>query len=92
MVLAERMREIARELERAQEEMRIVAEQIDFQVDVVSEVENRAVVSESPFDRRELEEARRDLERLKAHWSKQEQKVRDLTLEQDRILDEMSRG
>src|ERR687884_1003502 len=58
--------EIGERIGRAREDLRIVEEQILFQMDVVEEAKTRMLVSETPLADREYRIARDDYERLRS--------------------------
>lgn len=89
MRIQKNLEQIGERLAKAREELRIVEEQVLFQMDVVAEAETRAVVSETPLADREHEEARRDYERLLQQRRAVEEEIADLQREQDRLLDRM---
>ena len=76
-------------INRAREELRIVEEQILFQMDVVEETKTRAVVSETPLAHREHEEARADYDRMLKERERIVRSIAELQTEQDRLLDRM---
>lgn len=69
--------------------MRIVEEQILFQMDVLEEAKTRMLVSETPIADREFRIARDDYERLVGQRSSVNSEIDDLQREQDRLLDRM---
>lgn len=69
--------------------MRIVEEQILFQMDVLEEAKTRMLVSETPIADREFRIARDDYERLVGQRSSVNSEIVDLQREQDRLLDRM---
>ncbi|MEO8324098.1 MAG: hypothetical protein ABI571_08195 [Actinomycetota bacterium] len=76
-------------LARARGELRIVEEQILFQMDVLEEAKTRMLVSETPIADREFRIARDDYERLVGQRSSVNSEIVDLQREQDRLLDRM---
>ena len=81
--------ELADRLAKAREELRIVEEQILFQMDVVQEAETRMVVAETPLAEREHRIARDDYERLRRQREEAQARIAELQREQDRLLDRM---
>lgn len=73
----------------AREQLRIVEEQILFQMDVVEDAKTRAVVSETPLAERDHHEARSDYDRLIKERERIDREIADLKAEQDRLLDRM---
>jgi hypothetical protein len=83
------LEQVGERLIKAREDLRIIEEQILFQMDVVQEAQTRAVVSETPLADREHEEARRDYERMQRQRKEAEAEIAELQAEQDRLLDRM---
>ena len=77
------------QLNRAREELRIVEEQILFQMDVVEETKVRMLVSETPLADREHDEARADHLRMLKERDRIQAQIAELQHEQDRLLDRM---
>jgi chromosome segregation ATPase len=77
------------ELERARQELRIVEEQILFQMDVAEEERTRMLVAETPLAERNYRIARDDLERMHKERQRVSQDIERLRTEQDRLLDRM---
>ncbi|MQA99271.1 MAG: hypothetical protein GEU78_03110 [Actinobacteria bacterium] len=76
-------------LNQAREELRIVEEQILFQMDVVEETKTRMLVSETPLADRDHHEARADHERMLKERARIQARMAELQREQDRLLDRM---
>ena len=76
-------------LNRAREELRIVEEQILFQMDVVEETKVRMLVSETPLADRDHDEARADHLRMLKERERIQAEIAELQREQDRLLDRM---
>ena len=74
---------------RAREELRIVEEQILFQMDVVEETKVRMLVSETPLADRDHDEARADHIRMLKERDRVQAQITELHEEQDRLLDRM---
>jgi predicted nucleic acid-binding Zn-ribbon protein len=81
--------EIGDRIGRAREDLRIVEEQVLFQMDVVEEAKTRMLVSETPLADREFRIARDDLERLESQRAEVTTEIAELQKEQDRLLDRM---
>lgn len=89
MHLEKTLSQIGERLKRAREELRIVEEQLLFQMDVLEEAKTRMLVSETPLADREFHEARGDHERLLRQRNDFQKEIVDLQAEQDRLLDRM---
>lgn len=74
---------------RAREDLRIVEEQLLFQMDVLEEAKTRMLVAETPLADREFRIAREDHDRLVAERARVSQEIEELQREQDRLLDRM---
>ena len=74
---------------KAREDLRIVEEQLLFQMDVVEEAKTRMLVSETPLADREFRVARDDYERLEQQRAEVAGRIAELQKEQDRLLDRM---
>ena len=81
--------QVAGRLGRAREELRIVEEQLLYQMDVLEEARTRMLVSETPLADREFRIARDDLDRLAAQRTEARACVDELERQQDRLLDRM---
>lgn len=81
--------EIGERIGRAREDLRIVEEQVLFQMDVVEEAKTRMLVSETPLADREFRIARDDLQRLESQRAEVTAEIAELQKEQDRLLDRM---
>jgi hypothetical protein len=77
------------ELDRARQELRIVEEQILFQMDVAEEERTRMLVAETPLAERNYRIARDDLERMQKERRRISGDIERLRAEQDRLLDRM---
>jgi hypothetical protein len=89
MHLERTLSQIGDRLKRAKEELRIVEEQLLFQMDVLEEAKTRMLVSETPLADREFRVARDDHERLLRQRDDFQTEIADLQTEQDRLLDRM---
>jgi hypothetical protein len=81
--------EIGERIGKEREDLRIVEEQILFQMDVVEEAKTRMLVSETPLADREFRIARDDHERLQSQRAEVTARIAELQREQDRLLDRM---
>jgi hypothetical protein len=79
--------QIGDRLAKAREELRIIEEQMFFQMDVLEEANTRMVVSETPLADREHRIAREDHARLERERAKVLADIDELKREQDRLLD-----
>lgn len=89
MRIHKNLSDLADELTRAREDLRIVEEQLVFQADVVEEAKTRMLVSETPLADQEFRIARDDFDRLQRQRERLTAEVDDLRREQDRLLDRM---
>lgn len=76
-------------LNRAREDLRIVEEQLVFQMDVVEEANTRMLVSETPLADQAFRIARDDYARLERQRAEAQAEIVALQAEQDRLLDRM---
>ena len=76
-------------LAKAREELRIVEEQLLYQMDVLEEAKTRMLVSETPLADSEYRIARDDYERLDRQRTQAIELIGELEREQDRLLDRM---
>ncbi|MDQ3218440.1 MAG: hypothetical protein M3Q18_11450 [Actinomycetota bacterium] len=74
---------------RAREDLRIVDEQISFQLEVVEDKKTRMLVSETPLADRAFRLARDDLGRMYKERERLAAEIARLSVEQDRVLDRM---
>ena len=81
--------QIGDRLAKAREELRIVEEQLFFQIDVMEEANTRMVVSETPLAEREYRTARDDHARLEKERARVFETIEELKREQDRLLDHL---
>ena len=84
------MAQIGDRLAKAREELRILEDQLFFQMDVLEETTSRMVVSETPLADREHRIAREDHARLERERNKVLSEIEELKQEQDRLLDLLS--
>jgi hypothetical protein len=83
------MSELTERLSRAKEELRILEEQLMFQMDVFEEAKTRMLVSETPIADEEFRIAREDFDRLQKQRTAALAEIEELVAEQDRLLDRM---
>ena len=81
--------DVADRLTKAKEDLRIIEEQLLFQIDVMEEAKTRMLVSETPLADREFRIARDDHARLVRQRDRASAEVVELQQEQDRLLDRM---
>jgi transcription termination factor NusB len=89
MRIQKSLSEVGEQLNKARDELRIVEEQLLFQMDVAEEAKTRALVAETPLADREHQEAQRDLERIRRSRNEVTAKIAELQAEQDRLLDKL---
>lgn len=81
--------EIGDRLTKARNDLRIVEEQVLFQMDVVEETKTRMLVAETPIADREYRIARDDYDRMVRQRAEVNREIAELQHEQDRLLDRM---
>jgi hypothetical protein len=89
MQVEKSLSELSGRLNRAREELRIIEEQLLFQMDVLEEAKTRMLVSETPLADRAYRIARDDFERLERQRATASAEITALQHEQDRLLDRM---
>ena len=89
MFLERSLSDLHERLERLRQDLRIVEEQILFQMDVVEEAKTRMLVSETPLADREYRVARDDLVRLQRERDDLSARIAAIREDQDRLLDRM---
>ncbi|HVM35035.1 MAG TPA: hypothetical protein VM784_06795 [Actinomycetota bacterium] len=89
MHIQKRLSQVGDRLSQIREDLRIVEEQLLFQMDVLEEAKTRMLVSENPVADREFRIARDDHERLLRQRDGLTEEIADLQQEQDRLLDLM---
>lgn len=87
MNLEQRLAVLADEVAACRRELAVLDEQIEFQRDVSGEASLRALVSETPLNDREADEAGRDLARLERVRAEIDERLGKLVVEIDRLLD-----
>lgn len=89
MTIEEHLADINARLDKERDELRIIEEQIVFQMDVLEEAKTRMLVSETPLADREYRVARDDYERLLKQREVVSADIAELQREQDKLLDRM---
>lgn len=89
MDIQKSLQEVGDRLNKARADLKIVEEQVLFQMDVVEETNTRMVVAETPIADREYRIAREDLNRLEKERERVTAEIAELKREQDRLLDLM---
>ena len=89
MHIEKTLSDLGQRIQRAREELRIVEEQLLFQMDVLEEAKTRMLVAETPLADREFRIARDDHERLMRQRQEFQTEIAELQAEQDRLLDRM---
>jgi len=90
MRIQKSLAEVGEQLNKARDELRIVEEQLLYQMDVEEEAKTRALVAETPLADREHQEAQRDLERIRRSRDEATAKIAELQAQQDRLLDKLN--
>lgn len=89
MSIHKSLNEIGDRLSRARDDLRIIEEQLLYQMDVLEEAKTRMLVSETPLADQEHRIARDDFENLVRAQTRAEAVIAELQQEQDRLLDRM---
>ena len=89
MNIEKSLAEIGDRLNKARNDLRIVEEQLLFQMDVMEDAKTRALVAETPLADREYRTARDDHDRLVRQREEAQRDILELQREQDRLLDRM---
>jgi hypothetical protein len=89
MNIQKSLAEIGDRLNKAKNDLRIVEEQVLFQMDVMEDAKTRALVAETPLADKEYRVARDDHDRLVRQREEAQQAIVELQKEQDRLLDRM---
>jgi hypothetical protein len=84
-----RLREVSSRLRRAKEELAVLVEQLAALEDAADEARIRALVSESPADKKEEREARRHAETLARSRDTLNSEIEKLRKLQDDLLDRL---
>ena len=89
MDLQKSLAQLGDRITKARDDLRIVEEQILFQMDVVEDTKTRMLVSETPLAEREYRIATDDYQRMQKERDRVIAKIAELQGEQDRLLDLM---
>ena len=89
MDLQKALAQLGDRINKARNDLRIVEEQLLFQMDVVEETKTRMVVAETPIAEREYKEASDDYQRMQKERERVTAEIAELQVEQDRLLDLM---
>ena len=89
MDLQKSLAQIGDRMNKARADLRIVEEQVLFQMDVVEETKTRMLVAETPLAEREHRTAAEDYTRLQKERDRVLAEIAELQKEQDRLLDLM---
>ena len=89
MDLQKSLAQLGDRIAKARDDLRIVEEQILFQMDVVEETKTRMVVAETPLADREHQIAQDDYQRMQRERNRAIAQIAELKKEQDRLLDLM---
>ncbi len=89
MSIERSLNELRERLSRARDDLRIIEEQLLYQMDVLEEAKTRMLVSETPLADKEHRIARDDYENLMRARARAEIAIAELQQEQDRLLDRM---
>jgi hypothetical protein len=89
MDIQRHLSDLAARLDKARGDLRIVEEQVLFQMDVVEDAKTRMLVSETPLADREYRVARDDYERMLRQRDEINAEIAELHAAQDSLLDRM---
>ncbi|HVF52760.1 MAG TPA: hypothetical protein VNC78_04035 [Actinomycetota bacterium] len=89
MDLEKNFQQVRERLIKAREELRIVEEQLLYQMDVLEEAKTRMLVAETPLADRDYRVAREDHDRLQKQRDEASAVITELQAEQDRLLDRL---
>ena len=89
MDLQKALSQLGDRITKARDDLRIVEEQILFQMDVVEDTKTRMIVSETPLSEREHRIASDDYQRMQKERDRVIAEIAELQSEQDRLLDLM---
>lgn len=89
MDLQKSLAQLGDRITKARADLRIVEEQILFQMDVVEETKTRMLVAETPLADREHRIANDDYQRMQKERERVIAEIAELQKEQDRLLDLM---
>ncbi|MFN2593405.1 MAG: hypothetical protein ABR579_00775 [Actinomycetota bacterium] len=90
MSIAKSLADLNQKIAKAEADLRIIEEQVLFQMDVVEDLKTRALVAETPLADREYRVARDDYARLQRQRDEGLKAIADLKNEQDKLLDRMT--
>lgn len=91
-MIERKLSELAHELRRSREELRISTEQLAHLAGEADEARIRALVSETPIAEQEFQEASRHAEAMRRHHSDLLVRIDDLEDRQDKLLDNMTQS
>ena len=89
MDLQKSLAQLGDRITKARADLRIVEEQILFQMDVVEDTKTRMLVAETPLADREYRIANDDYQRMQKERERVISEIAELQREQDRLLDLM---
>lgn len=89
MDLQKSLAQLGDRITKARADLRIVEEQVLFQMDVVEETKTRMLVAETPLADREYRIAEDDYQRMQKERERVIAEIAELQKEQDRLLDLM---
>ena len=89
MDLRKSLAQLGDRITKARDDLRIVEEQILFQMDVVEETKTRMLVAETPLADSEYRIANEDYQRMQKERDRVIAEIAELQVEQDRLLDLM---
>ena len=89
MNLQKSLAQLGDRITKARDDLRIVEEQILFQMDVVEDTKTRMLVAETPLADREYRIANDDYQRMQKERDRVISEIAELQKEQDRLLDLM---
>lgn len=89
MDLQKSLAQLGDRITKARDDLRIVEEQILFQMDVVEDTKTRMLVSETPLAEREYRIATDDYQRMQKERERVMAEIAELQGEQNRLLDLM---
>jgi cell division septum initiation protein DivIVA len=87
--LEKRLAQVRDEIRHLRESLRVLDEQVSYQESVADDAATRAVVAQTPLADRERHEALRDLDRLRRQRRETADRIAELTVEQDDLLDRL---
>jgi hypothetical protein len=90
MNLTEQLTALSAEITEARKAVRILDEQLAFQLDVAEDARVKALVSETPLADRDYRIARDDLERMRRSRDDEARHLEQLEQERDALLDRLA--